>query len=358
MEVPRRRRVRSALAAALTLLTLAPAGLLFAGVWDDLSQRRDNTRLEQRGLEYLSALTPLISALTESQTSALAGDRKQSPALTEAVRQVAATDQRIGASLGTQVRWNGLQQKIQLLSRTSGGDVTVFRAHVEVSDLTLALYEAVRDNAVLARDPDNDLSHLQQAVAVDLPVTVVSVSRMGDLSKLVAEADAGARAQLTPQFGAAVLAVNSNVDSLTDNLQAAVDDTASPTLSGNLVTGLDSFRRGVEALTRGANPGGTPNTATMATAQSQLQIALSNLSGITIREMSSLLETRMDELGTRTAEMLTAAGGLLLLVLAAAAMPLTGHRPRRRASPPPPPGFTGDVTVSGSQQREPAGVLH
>jgi len=340
----RRTRTRSVLAAVLTVLTLVPAGILFARVWDDVSDRREKTQLEQKGVEYLTALGPLISALSEAQSSALSGVTAPPESLKAAVSGVAAADQRLGTDLETRDRWSGLRQKIDLLPRAAGGPVAVYTAYVEVTDLTLALYDAVRDNSELVRDPDNDVSHLQQALAVDLPSTVVQVSRMGDLSRLVAAANAQQQAQLGPQFGAAVLEVNAGVNSLTDNLQAAVDDTSSTTLSGNLVSGLDSFRRGVESLTRGANPGGAPNAATMATAQSQLQVSLANLAGITARETTALLDDRLDSLGYRRLEALAAAAAAILLVLAAIVLPLTGGR--RRNTPRIPGETTRDMTVN------------
>jgi hypothetical protein len=332
----RRTRTRSALAAVLTVLILVPAAILFASVWGTISDKRDSTQLEKKGVEYVSALSPLVSALAEAQSSALAGVADAPGSLNAAVNGVAAVDQRLGEELSTRERWTGLNQKIQGLAKIPAGDpVAVFQAHVEVTDLALALYEAVRDNSELVRDPDNDLSHLQEAIAVNLPESVVQVSRMGDLSQLVAGAtDPKIQAQLTPQFGAAVASVNSSVGELTDNLQGAVDETNSVTLSGNLVSGLDSFRRGVESLTRGANPGGAPNTATMATAQSQLQTSLANLSGIVSREMTALLDDRLDALDSDAIVALVAAAAAVLLVGAAMILPLTGNG-RRIFAPVP-----------------------
>ncbi len=342
----RRTRTRSALAAALTVLILVPATILFASVWGTIADKRASTQLEKRGVEYITVLAPLVSALAEAQSSALAGVSAAPGSLSAAINGVAAVDQRLGLELNTRERWTGLRAKMEQLAKTTGDPVAVLEAHVEVTDLALALYDAVRNNSELIRDPDNDVSHLQQAVGVDLPEAVVQVSRMGDLSQLVAKADARVRAQLTPQFGAAVESVNSAVGDLTDNLQAAVDDTNSVTLSGNLVSGLDSFRRGVESLTRGANPGGTPNTATMATAQSQLQTSLSNLSGIVSREMSSLLDDRLDELDNDAVVALAAAGAAVLLVAAAMVLPLTGTG--RRIFVPAPGEGTRDPSVGAT----------
>ncbi|WP_067509933.1 hypothetical protein [Actinoplanes sp. TFC3] len=334
----------------MTLLILAPVGVLFARVWSDVSDRRDSTELERKGVEYLVGLTPLVSALAETQSSALSGVAQAPPALGTAVDGVAAVDQRLGVELGTHDRWTGLRQKIEQLPTQTGDPLTVFQAHVEVTDLTLALYETVQDKSHLFKDPDNDLSHLQQAVAVDLPGAVVQVSRMGDLSRLVAAANAQQQAQLAPQFGASVIEVNNAVEDLTDNLQSAVDDTTSATLSGDLVAGLDSFRRGVESLTRGANPGGAPNAATMAIAQSQLQTSLANLSTITTREMGRLLDKRLDDLDTRVVEAIAAAAIAVLLVLAALLLRLPSKRREKRPAGPAP---VRDMTV-GAAEAEPA----
>ena len=249
---------------------------------------------------------------------------------------MAAVDQRLGESLGTRERWTGLRDKIGRLTAAGNNPLQVFSAHVEVTDLALALYNTVLDNSELARDPDNDVSHLQEALGADLPGTVVQVSRMGDLSLLNSgltgnsQAIQQARQIVGSQFGAAVQSVNVSVSSLTDNLQAAVDDTRSTTLSGNLVTTVDSFRRGVEAFIRGASPapGTTPNPSALATAQSQLQTSLNGLAGVLVREMTELLDQRLDDLDTRRLETLVAAGVIVLFALLAVGLMLTGRRTR------------------------------
>ena len=345
----RRTRLRSALAVILTVLVLVPTAVLFGRVWQDNANRRDSTALEKKGVEYLTALSPLISALVEAQSSALQGVSAMPASLTAAISQVSAVDVNLGDALRTKERWAGLQDRIGKLAKvTTGGTAAVYQAHIEVTDLALALYSAVRRNSELNRDPDNDLSNLQQAVAIDMPTTVVLVSRMGDLANLVSAATAKTRPALAVQFGQEVLAAQDSVSRLTDSLQAAVDDTNSPTLSGSLVTTLDSFRRGVESMTRGANPGGTPNSATMAIAQSSLKTALTSLAGGTLKEMSKLLDDRISTLNSRRTE--AVAMGLLavVLVLGAVILLLAG-RPRDAAAPAAPPaGETtrGDLVAS------------
>jgi hypothetical protein len=365
-------RSRALVATVLTLLILVPTGYLFYRTWQANDASRDSTRLERQGIEYVTALTPLVSALAEAQSSALQGVSAAPAALSASVARVTAVDQRLGNALGTRDRWTGLRDRIDQLAAVTENPQSVFQAYVVATNLTLALYDTVRNNSTLIRDADNDLSNLQQAVADDLPNTVVQVSRMGDLSLLVAKAQPDQQATLGPQFGAAVQSVTVAVNALTDDLQAAVDDTSSPTLSGSLVTTLDSFRRGVESLTRGANPGGgQPNAATMATAQSQLQSSLTSLSGSLVREMDGLLENRLDRLNSERREALVAAGAAILLTLAALAVWLTGRR--RYRMPPPsneatrnladvrPPGYANliDPPYGGGDltQRERSGAL-
>ena len=344
-------RLRAALAGVLTILILVPAGLLFLRIWQQNEDERDRTRREQLGVEYLTSLSPLVIALTEAQSSALQGAAGPPPSLTAAMARVAATDQRLGDTLDTRERWTGLREKIAALPASAGNPLQVLQAHVEVSELALALYNTVLDSSELSRDPDNDVSHLQEALGVDLPGTVVQVSRMGDLSLMLANISGSAtqRAQtqaiLGPQFGAAVLATNTSVGRLTDNLQAAVNDTDSTTLSGSLVTTVDGFRRGVEGFIRGASTtgGAAPNPTALATAQSQLQTSLSSLAGVLVRETNSLLDDRIERLDSRRTEALALAGAAVLLAIAAVVLIMTGSR-RRTAAPAADPGR--DMAVS------------
>jgi hypothetical protein len=344
----RRTRLRSALAVILTVLVLVPTAVLFGRVWSENSVQRDQTNLEKKGVEYLTALTPLISALAESQSSALQGVTAPPDSLTAAVARVTAVDNSLGDALKTKERWAGLQAKIAKLPKTTGGTLAVLQAHIETSDLALALYAAVRRNSELNRDPDSDISNLQQAVAIDMPTTVVLVSRMGDFANILQSTNATIRATIGVQFGQEVLAVQDSVSKLTESLQAAVDDTRSSTLSGSLVSTLDSFRRGVESMTRGANPGGPPNVATMSTAQTALQTSLNALAGVTLKEMANLLEDRSGTLDYRRGEALVMGLLAILLVLAALLWPMAL---RRRESAPAVAAPTGESTrdVAGAR---------
>jgi hypothetical protein len=347
----RRFRARSVAAAVLTLLLLVPVGILFRRVWDADRTDRDRTRHEQHGVQYLTRLGPLLSALAEAESTAMRGNTAAPDSLAAAVSAADAADRTYGDELGTHERWNGLQEKIGRLPGLTGDPLTVYQAHVEVGDLALALYNAVRNNSQLARDPDNDVSHLQEAVAVDLPGALVQASRTSDLGLMLAGA-AGRngrqrtqQAVLGPQLGAAVLSVNTSVNSLTDNLQAAVDDTRDATWSGELVNTLDAFRQGVEALTRDAGRAtGAPDASTLATAQSQLRTSLGALDDTILREAASLLQARLHDLDSTRVQALAAAGAAALLALLALIVLLGG---RRRATPPP--GRPADERAGASE---------
>ncbi|WP_250032124.1 hypothetical protein [Paractinoplanes maris] len=300
----------------------------------------------------MTALTPLVSALAESQSTGIQGVSEPPESLAAAVTRVSAVDAKLGDDLRTKPRWADLKDKISKLPKVTG-PVNILNAHVEASDLTLALYAAVRRNAQLNRDPDGDISNLQQAVAVDMPSTVTGVNRMGDYANLLQGLPAASRAQVQAQFAYEVLSVQDSVKQLTENLQAAVDNTESDTLSGSLVSALDSFRRGVEAMNRGANPGGTPNAATMSTAQSTLQLALSNLSGITLREMDRLLDNRLDSIDYRRTEAIIMAALALLLVLGALIWPAVNRRREAEATPERPAG-AGESTRGALDRTGPA----
>ncbi|XVV12485.1 hypothetical protein ACQP2X_48180 [Actinoplanes sp. CA-131856] len=321
---------------------LVPTAVLFGRVWTDNADHRDQTELEKKGVEYLTALSPLVSSLAESESTAIQGVAEPPDSLKVAVAKVSDVDNRLGDDLKTKERWADLQQKIGKLAAVKG-PTNVYAAHVEVTDLILELYVTVRRNAELNRDPDSDISNLQEATAVDMPTTVVRVNRMGDQANLLQAAKGPAQANLRVQFGQEVLAVQESVNKLTNNLQAAVDNTSSPTLSGSLVSSLDSFRRGVESMTRGASLTNV-NVATMSTAQSTLQTALSTLSGITLKEMERLLDDRLGSLNYRRTEAVIMGVLAVLLVLGAVAWPVVSRRREAAAEPPPAPRQPGEST--------------
>jgi hypothetical protein len=338
----RRNRLRATTAAVLTVLLLVPFGLLFARYWDSVTERRDQTVKERQGVEYVTRLLPLLSALAEGQATAVRGGKSAPPALREAVNGVTQIDQRLGADLGTRERWADLRTKIDELPRATGGPAGILDAHIVVGDLLLGLFDAVRDKSRLDRDPDNDVSHLQEAIAGDLPEAVNQANRMADLSLLLATAAAPVRQRLTPPFGASVQAVDDAVDALTEHLEESVTDTSSRTLSGNLIAPLDAFRRSIETLNRDVNPTDKPNAAALTVSRTALLQSLGGINSTVLREMDGLLQQRLDDIDAdrREAVLTAVAAGLIaLLALATAVGPV--FRRRRPATATPGTGDRG-----------------
>jgi hypothetical protein len=326
----------------MTVLVLVPTAILFGRDWQDVSSRHDSAALEQKGVEYLTALSPLLNSLVEGESSALQGVSAAPDSEKAAIARVADVDQRYGRALKTTARWNSIQDKAGKLPKVTGGATAVFQAHSEVLDLTVALYDTVRRNSELNRDTANDIANLQQAVATDLPVAVVRTNRMGDYANMTNNATGKLKATLGAQFAEEVAAVQDSVDTLTTDLQAAVEDTTSQTLSGTLVTTLDSFRRGVESMNRGANLGAEPNLATIAIAQSSLQTALTALAGTALKEMASILDDRTGSLNYRRTEAIVLGLIAIVLVLGAIVWRATGRG--RDDTPAAPATPVGDTT--------------
>ncbi|MBB4737888.1 hypothetical protein BJY16_001347 [Actinoplanes octamycinicus] len=333
----------------LTALVLLPAAGLFLRVLQENSKQRDNTRLEQQGVEYLGALSKLVSALAESQSSALQGVAAEPASVTAAVSRVQGVDERLGDDLGTTTRWADLKDKIAKLPKVTGTADEVFEAHVEVADLTLEMYDVVAENSTLAQDDDNDIWFLQEAVTARMPESVTAVSRMSDLAAMAAGARKAQRQLLTIKFGYQALQVQEGVEEVTDSLQEAVDSTNSDTLSGNLVSNLDSFRRGIEAANRGANiGGGAPNASTLVTAQSSLQNALSALSDVVLKEISGLLDDRMDTLNYKRFEAYGLFAVAVLLIVVATFWTRIRARDVRAGLAPQPGEGSRDVSVQSA----------
>jgi hypothetical protein len=318
--------IRSALAALVSVAMLVPVGLLLAPQWRTTSDDMKRTRQERRAIEYLTRLGPLLTATAQAQAEAVLDRAGYLSVLDAATAGVAEADQRLGIELDTRERWSTLRRKIDELPDANGRPLVVFQAYVESSDLLLALYDAVRDNSALARDPDSDISHLQVAIAVDLPQAVVFASRLADLAILMGGANAAEQRQVAAGLAAAAAGANAAVDRLTDNLQQAVDDTASRTLSSALLAPLDRFRLGMEAVVRAATVPDGPTPGRVAPARTDLLAGVSGLSGAILTETDRVLQVRLDDLRERERRELFIAGVAALLAFISVVLPLIRRR--------------------------------
>jgi hypothetical protein len=327
----RRTRLRSVLSTLLTVALLVPVGILFTQVWRSTSDEIATTEREQRGTEYLASLGQLLTATVDAQAAALQGRATAKDALTRAVNATADVDQRLGDELGTRERWADLRARIGQLPQGGAGGQAAYAAYVEVTDLLMALFRAVRDNSDLVRATQSDTFYLQQAVTDQIPQATVQAARLADLAVMGPGNSAAQRQQAAVAVGAAAQSVDTAVDQMTDDLQEAVDKTDSRTLSGSLLGVLDRFRRGVEGvLLTASGQAGAAGAAQLPAARGELRAAGADLTATVLREMDGLLQSRLDDLRSRQRLAVGVLAAAVLLALAAVLLPLLDRRRRSR----------------------------
>jgi len=359
----RRSRAFTVLLSTLVVALLVPTGVLFAEAWRAAGERARATALETDGVAYLRSLQGVAFAVADAQSAAVSGKPAPRDAITAAVRETDATDERLGATLRTTERWTGVRERLEALRDNPPADpsqaLTAFR---EVGDLVLALYAKVRDRSGLVHDPDADAFHLQSGAAGDLPVAVISAGRLSDIVVLAAgaraatpgttppAADPERQLDLVARLAAERVTMVDAATRLVDNLRSAVDNTQSRTLGGNLLSRLDRFQRAADIVAAIAgqidgSAGGDPSRVVLARAE--LQAAAGELSSAILTEVEGLLDTRAGGIDrTRLFTGGAAAAAVLLVAGFLAALFLSG-RPRQDAeapatpAPPPAPGDAG-----------------
>lgn len=325
----------------LAVALLAPVATLFGQVWSSESEKITFAEQERRGIEYLSTLGQLTIALTDAQSAAVAGKPFPRDAITKAVEATGSVDTRIGERLRTRERWSGLRAKIEALASLDLADPqNAFNSYGEATDLLLALYEAVRDNSQLTREQDADAYYLQDGAAQELPESVVAAGRFADLAVLASRKPRADVAAATAALLTARDAVISPANDLAGDLQSAVDGTDSRTLSGNLLSRLDRFRRSMETLTASSTALDGKNTfdaSPLTAARAEVQTAASELAATILDELDTLIAARLDDLtGKRTLALVTL---LVAIPLAFLPLALAWFGDRRR------PGTASEVTV-------------
>ncbi|MFY1689511.1 hypothetical protein [Plantactinospora sp. WMMB782] len=324
-------RTGTALRVLLAVALLVPVGVLFGAAWGTSDDRLTATERERHGVEYLRSLGQVTLALVDAQSGAVAGRSAAAAALRTAVEQTSAIDVRYGAELRTSERWAGLHAKIEALpDRPPADPQDAWTVYTETTDLLLALYAKVRESSGLLRDPDADSYHLQDAVAEELPEALVAAGRLADRSTLAIGRPASDRVRIASELALARAEVLGPAADLVENLRSAVDDTASRTLGGNLLSRLDGYQRAVEDLAGLTRNTAAPNPIQVGAARAAAQLAGSGLAGIILTELDVLLRDRADALA---GERQIAVGALVLavlLVLALAALPLLAARSAAR----------------------------
>ncbi|MEQ4302607.1 hypothetical protein ABNF97_14610 [Plantactinospora sp. B6F1] len=335
-------RTGTALRVLLAIALLLPAGVLFSAAWRSNDDRLTVAGRERHGVEYLRSLGHVTLALVDAQSGAVAGRAAAAAALRSAVEQTSGIDVRYGAELRTSERWAGLRAKIEALpDRPPADPQDAWTVYTETTDLLLALYAKVRESSGLIRDPESDSYHLQDAVAEELPEALVAAGRLADRAVLAADRSGGDRARAASELALGRAAVLSPAADLVENLRAAVENTASRTLGGNLLSRLDGYQRAVEDLAALTRDSAAPNPIQVGAARASAQLAGSGLATIILTELDILLRERIDGL---TGERRIVVGALVLavlLVLALAALSALGTRFGGRSA------GAGEPTVHG-----------
>lgn len=363
--------LRLLLAAGLLL----PSTVLFVQVWQSTSDKEAVASREREGEPYLAALGQLTKALTQAEVAAIAGQPAPSDALARAVDAVTTVDERSGGDLRTRERWSDLRTKIQALPATGAAPDQVDTAYTTVGDLIVALYAKVETTADLVQDGQADSHFLQASVAVGIPATVLRTAHLVNLATIAASESPAPPASLV-ELAAATSAAVDPANGVVSDLASAGDATASPTLSGSLLSQVDKFQLAVQSLSSITAPMVTPAAVRqglpqLRQARDDTAVAAAGLSATILAELDKLLATRIDDLAPQRR---VAIGALLLAVLLAVLPVVAGAvRPRRRSTgapqgqlPPagpapaaPDPAWPGGAHAAGPQDvdwRERAGA--
>jgi hypothetical protein len=381
--------------AALALVLLVPIGMLFVSHWRDLDDRVSVATHERHGVEYIAALGELTVALADAQSAAINGRAIPRHAVAGAVEATAEVDARLGEMHRVAQRWAQLRGVIdELTAQESADPRTAYAAYGEAMDLLLDLHHKLRETSGLIRDADPDTYYLQDGAGEELPETVVAASRLVDLVAISAAeaaeaAEAAAQAQTqqgeetgqeeqsqpgeeaqqppgdpaeqpSPEQSAlaqqaagvaaisvARVAVAGPADDLANNIQAALDNTASRTLSSNVLSAFDRFLQAKDTLLLELAPGADPagvDLARLDRIRVDMQAAATDLFHALLGEMDALLASRIDELRQRQWTAAGAAAVAALLAVGAAWASLAGGRRAGR-------GPTGGGQWAGGDSR-------
>ncbi|MFV2020430.1 hypothetical protein [Micromonospora sp. LOL_023] len=342
--VRRRRRLDGPLLrSAIAVLVLVPVCVLFVQLWRGTAADIAFAEREREGVSYLAALNGLTVALVDAQSAAVARQPVDDEALDRALAAVIEVDEQIGASLRAQQRWAALRAAVEALSgRQFDEPVEAFAAYREATDLLLAQYDRVRQGSNLVRDPEGDAYHLQDGAAEELPEAIVATGRFADLAVLLPTRPAQERPLALVELIGSITDVLSPADDLASNVQAAVESTDSRTMSSNLLTQVDRFRRGMDAIAAagtvlntaaseltsgqsdddsgaGGRQSAVPDLSQLVQLRGEVQVSAAELAGTMLDELDDLIGDRLD--GLRRAQW-SAVGALVLAIALACAPPV------------------------------------
>jgi hypothetical protein len=347
-----------ALRLVLPVLLLVPVGALTFQSWQAIDEKRAFAERERQGIEYLRALRQVTVALVDAQSAEVANRTADHESLDRAIEAAASVDNRLGDTLRSRERWAGVRAKIEALPERGLADPEeVYASYGEVTDLLLALHGKVRETSGMIRDPEADSYHLQDSAAEELPEALVAAGRLADLAVLATNRPAADRVRTLTELAAAQSTVFEPVEDLVEGLQAAINNTKSRRLSGNLLSRLSAYQQTVDALSAASLLSGTddtPDSTRIATARTSAQIAAVELSKTMLDELDILIETRIDALGSDRLVTVLTGGIAILIILGLVALTLGGRRHSAVPAPhghAPPSDGRRDLVEPGERRR-------
>jgi methyl-accepting chemotaxis protein len=179
-------------AKALVIATtfLVPIAVLGWNYFGAQQAQIDFSAKERVGIEYAQTVMPVLDLLQQqrlhSAQAAVKGGEPQALAgvrsdLAKALADLAATEKRLGARLGTADAHQKLLDSQSALPPASAGLATVFAGHTAGIDSLIALLGTSTDGSNLTLDPDIDTYYLMDAAMFRLPAMLEAAAQIRGL---------------------------------------------------------------------------------------------------------------------------------------------------------------------------------
>lgn len=329
----------------LAVAFMVPVTILFVQVWQTDSDKIAATSTEQQGLRYLAALQPVINAICDVESIAVGGNKVSFSVVDPAVAAASVVDEQIGTTLQTGVLWNNIRVQIANAHNATLSASAAVGTFSQINSLLLQLSDKIRLVSGLARDPDADTNFLADAAGHQLPASVIAAGQYGDYIVIGLPSTGINQAADNADIISARTALIAAADNLGNDVQSAVDATASRNLSVNLLAKLNDYRLSIDGLT----PSNTPvaghtsaqDNAQAAADKAAVGQAANALNVAMFAAIDGLLDTRIDTVSGQRWPV--AATGLLAVVVALLPLLLLAARRSARAPRPAAPERAVDV---------------
>ncbi|MBT9527000.1 MAG: hypothetical protein IV105_17220, partial [Rhizobacter sp.] len=175
-----RRLQFKAKAAMVSVMFLVPVLALGWSFYNDKAASIEFSAKERLGIEYIRDLMPALKLAVQHRAAA------GTPAVTELQAKVdaqlkllAATEGRLGASLGTTPQFGKLNDAARLVTGQAGkGDAAAHEAHTQFVAALLDVLGQATDGSNLILDPDLDTYYLMDLSTTRVPQLIELMARM------------------------------------------------------------------------------------------------------------------------------------------------------------------------------------